>query len=67
MTATINLNTGIRYAGEIWRSDFGYSGSYYRDQYLSYSFQQPFINPFVGPRRSNRRAGHPGANVDGAQ
>src|SRR5580698_7950270 len=30
--ATINLNTGLRYAGALWRSDFGYSGSYYRDQ-----------------------------------
>jgi hypothetical protein len=39
---TINLNTGIRYSGALWRADFGYSGSYYRDRYLSYSFQQPF-------------------------
>jgi hypothetical protein len=46
---TINLNTGFRYAGEIWRSDFGYSGSYYRDQYLSYSFQEPFIIPSFAP------------------
>jgi hypothetical protein len=29
----------------VWRSDFGYSGSYYRDQYLSYSVAQPFIIP----------------------
>jgi hypothetical protein len=43
--STINLNTGLRYAGALWRSDFGYSGSYYRDQYLSYSFQQPFNIP----------------------
>jgi Putative outer membrane beta-barrel porin, MtrB/PioB len=43
--ATINLNTGLRYAGAVWRSDFGYSGSYYRDQYLSYSFEQPFSIP----------------------
>jgi hypothetical protein len=48
--ATINLNTGLRYAGAMWRSDFGYSGSYYRDQYLSYSFQQPFsIASFAPP------------------
>jgi hypothetical protein len=47
--STINLNTGLRYAGEIWRSDFGYSGSYYRDQYLSYSFQQPFNIPPGNP------------------
>jgi Putative outer membrane beta-barrel porin, MtrB/PioB len=43
--ATINLNTGARYAGSLWRADFGYSGSYYRDEYLSYSFQQPFFIP----------------------
>jgi hypothetical protein len=47
--ATINLNTGLRYAGATWRSDFGYSGSYYRDQYLSYSFQQPFSIPSFNP------------------
>ena len=46
--ATINLNTGLRYAGSLWRADFGYSGSYYRDQYLSYSFQEPFNIPPVG-------------------
>jgi hypothetical protein len=46
--ATINLNTGMRYAGSLWRADFGYSGSYYRDQYLSYSFQQPFYIPSEG-------------------
>jgi hypothetical protein len=47
--STINLNTGLRYAGAVWRSDFGYSGSYYRDQYLSYSFQQPFFIPSSAP------------------
>jgi Putative outer membrane beta-barrel porin, MtrB/PioB len=40
--ATINLNTGARYASEVWRADIGFSGSFYRDKYLSYSFQQPF-------------------------
>lgn len=47
--ATINLNTGLRYAGAVWRSDVGYSGSYYRDQYLGYSFQQPFNIPAYNP------------------
>lgn len=46
---TINLNTGFRYAGAVWRADFGYSGSYYRDQYLSFSFQQPFSIPTSAP------------------
>jgi Putative outer membrane beta-barrel porin, MtrB/PioB len=47
--STINLNTGMRYAGGAWRLDVGYSGSYYRDEYLSYSFQQPFSIPTVAP------------------
>ena len=46
---TINLNTGLRYVGANWRSDFGYSGSYYRNQYLSYSFEQPFFIPSGAP------------------
>ena len=65
--STINLNTGLRYAGAIWRSDFGYSGSYYRDQYLSYLLSTAFFNPLICPTRSNRSAAHAGANVDGAQ
>jgi hypothetical protein len=46
---TINLNTGVRYSGAIWRADVGYSGSYYRDHHLSYSFQQPFFLPSIAP------------------
>jgi hypothetical protein len=47
---TINLSGGARYAGSTWRLDIGYSGSFYRDKYLSYSFQQPFtIGPPVIP------------------
>jgi hypothetical protein len=41
--STINVNTGVRYAGQSWRTDVGFSGSFYRDKYLSYSFQNPFI------------------------
>jgi hypothetical protein len=41
--STINLNTGVRYAGQNWRTDIGFSGSFYRDKFLSYSFQNPFI------------------------
>jgi hypothetical protein len=43
---TVNITAGARYAGSLWRFDFGYSGSIYRDAYLSYDFQQPFI---LGP------------------
>ena len=39
---TINLNGGLRYAGEVWRLDLGYSGSFYRDQFTRYTFETPF-------------------------
>ena len=47
--STINITAGFRYVGSEWRFDVGYSGSIYRDRYLSYSFQQPFVlgPPFV--------------------
>jgi hypothetical protein len=47
--STVNITAGARYAGSAWRFDVGYSGSIYRDRYLSYSFQQPFTlgPPFV--------------------
>ena len=44
--STININSGVRYVGSEWRFDVGYSGSIYRDRYLSYGFQQPFT---LGP------------------
>ena len=47
---TINLNSGFRYAGQSWRTDFGFSGSFYRDKHSSYSFQQPFtIGTYAPP------------------
>jgi hypothetical protein len=46
---TINLNTGLRFASGAWRGELGYSGSYYRDHYLRYSFQQPFFIPSTAP------------------
>jgi hypothetical protein len=48
--STINVTAGARYAGSAWRFDFGYSGSIYRDRYLSYTFQEPFaLGPPLGP------------------
>jgi Putative outer membrane beta-barrel porin, MtrB/PioB len=48
--STVNINAGVRYAGSEWRLDVGYSGSIYRDRYLSYSFQQPFtLGPPIVP------------------
>jgi hypothetical protein len=40
--STINLNAGLRYVGKVWRMDFGYQGSFYRDSYTSYNFQSPY-------------------------
>ena len=46
--STINLNGGFRYAGPVWRMDFGYEGSFYRDRYRSYHFESPFaLSPVV--------------------
>jgi hypothetical protein len=39
---TVNVNGGSRYAGSRWRMDFAYSGSFYRDHYSSFNFQDPF-------------------------
>jgi hypothetical protein len=47
---TVNITAGARYAGAGWRFDIGYSGSVYRDRYLSYTFQQPFaLGPPLAP------------------
>jgi hypothetical protein len=39
---TINTNGELRYAGSAWRFDFGYSGSFYRDHYKQFNYQNPF-------------------------
>lgn len=46
--STINVNGGFRYAGKVWRMDFGYQGSFYRDRYTSYTYESPFaLTPVV--------------------
>lgn len=40
--STINLNGGLRYAGAVWRMDFSYSGSFYRDRYTRYTYETPY-------------------------
>ena len=46
--ATINFAGGLRYAGSVWRMDFGYQGSFYRDRYTSYTYQMPFaLTPVI--------------------
>jgi hypothetical protein len=41
--STINVNGGVRYAGKLWRMDFSYSGSFYRDANTRYTFESPFV------------------------
>jgi len=46
--STVNLDGGFRYAGSVWRMDFGYSGSFYRDRYTRYTYEMPFaLSPLV--------------------
>jgi len=46
--STVNINGGARYAGSLWRMELAYSGSFYRDQYRSLNYQNPFpLFPFV--------------------
>ena len=46
---TINLNGGLRYVGEVWRIDLGYSGSFYRDALSRFTYETPFALSPVGP------------------
>jgi Putative outer membrane beta-barrel porin, MtrB/PioB len=48
--STININGGLRFAGNRWRMDLGYTGSFYRDRYLRLDFQSPFT---LTPTRPN--------------
>lgn len=46
--ATVNLNTGLRYAGSKWRLDFAYSGSFYRDRYTRFDYGMPYaLSPVI--------------------
>ncbi|MGA9422998.1 MAG: MtrB/PioB family outer membrane beta-barrel protein, partial [Rhodanobacteraceae bacterium] len=40
--STILVDGGLRYAGTVWRADFAYSGSFYRDRYRRFTYQMPF-------------------------
>lgn len=45
---TINFAAGLRYAGPVWRMDFAYTGSFYRDRYTRYTYENPFaLTPVV--------------------
>jgi len=47
--STVNVNGGVRFAGSVWRMDFSYQGSFYRDRYTKYDFQSPFALAPVVP------------------
>ncbi len=40
--STINFIGGFRFVGNLWRSDFNYSGSFFRNAHSSYDYQVPF-------------------------
>jgi len=47
--STVNLNAGLRFNGSKWRMDVGYSGSFYRDRYTRFTYENPFsLYPVVG-------------------
>ena len=39
---TINLNSGVRFAGNAWRMELGYTGSVFRNAIDRYEYQVPF-------------------------
>ena len=46
--STMNFNGGLRYVGNLWRMDFGYSGSFFRNQHNKFNYEVPFaVFPFV--------------------
>ena len=47
---TFNVNGGMRYVGDVWRLDLGYSGSFYRDRNSRFTFETPFaLSPLGVP------------------
>ena len=40
--STINLNTGLRYVGNVWRMDLAYTGSAYRSRRDFFEYDNPF-------------------------
>ncbi len=39
--STVNLNGGLRYAGPVWRTEFTYSGSFFRNGMDHFTYQMP--------------------------
>lgn len=48
--STIGISGNLRYAGDRWRLDVAYDGSFYRDRYRRFRFESPFA---LSPTRPN--------------
>ena len=40
--STVNVNGGARFNGNVWRMDFTYSGSFFRNSYNGFDYEVPF-------------------------
>ncbi|MCE7901740.1 MAG: hypothetical protein DYH20_03565 [Gammaproteobacteria bacterium PRO9] len=45
---TTNVNGGVRFAGDAWRMELAYNGSFYRSKHVSFDYEMPFaLTPVV--------------------
>lgn len=51
--STLNFNAGMRYAGNAWNFDLGYSGSLFRNGSSHFSYEVPFAFPSLVPGFGN--------------
>lgn len=51
--STLNFNAGLRYAGNQWNYDLGYSGSMFRNGMRGFSYEVPFAFPSLVPGFGN--------------
>ncbi len=58
--STINANLGLRFAGNAWRADIGYSGSFFRSARTGFRYEVPFAlwNVVGGPPSASSRLTH---------
>lgn len=47
--STVNLNGGLRFNGNVWRMEFGYSGSFFRNSFNGFDYEVPFAVTSVVP------------------
>ena len=40
--STVNVNGGARFVGNLWRMDFSYSGSFFRNSFNGFDYEVPF-------------------------